>query len=113
DELDILYLNIAYVYESWGDYNKAIDNLKLSLADNPQNEVALYEIAFCFEVTERFSESVAFYRHFIDRCPYSYPAWYNLGNVYNRMSEMEKALTAYEYCLLIKEDFAHGHFNHG
>src|SRR5688572_31221534 len=25
DELDILYLNLAYVYESWGDYDKAID----------------------------------------------------------------------------------------
>ena len=46
DELDILYLNLAYVYESWGDYNKAIEYLQLSLEDNPENDVALYEIAF-------------------------------------------------------------------
>src|ERR1043165_2957217 len=48
-ELDMLYLNIAYVYESWGDYDMAIRYLKLCLEDNAENEIALYEIAFCFE----------------------------------------------------------------
>ena len=105
-ELDLLYLNIAYVYESWGDYNKAIQYLKLSLEDNFENEIALYELAFCFEFTDRLLESVDFYKQFIDRCPYSYPAWYNLGNVHNRLGDFEEALGAYDYCLIIKDDFS-------
>ena len=51
DELDLLYLNLAYVYESWGDYDKAINYLALCLEDNPENEVAMYELAFCLEFT--------------------------------------------------------------
>ena len=69
EELDLLYLNLAYVYESWGDYDKAIDYLKLSLEDNPANEISLYELAFCFEFTERFDDSIAFYTRFIDLQP--------------------------------------------
>ncbi|MBK7431948.1 MAG: tetratricopeptide repeat protein [Bacteroidetes bacterium] len=62
DELDLLYLNLAYVYESWGDYDKAINYLALCLEDNPENEVAMYELAFCFEFTERFQDSIDFYK---------------------------------------------------
>ncbi len=112
-ELDMLYLNIAYVYESWGDYDMAIKYLKLCLEDNSDNEIALYELAFCFEFTNRLSDSAEFYKHFIDRCPYSYPAWYNLGNVYNRIGEYEEALNAYDYCLIIKDDFSSAYFNKG
>jgi tetratricopeptide (TPR) repeat protein len=61
DELDLLYLNLAYVYESWGDYDKAINYLALCLEDNPENEVAMYELAFCFEFTERFQDSIDFF----------------------------------------------------
>ncbi len=53
EDLDLLYLNLAYVYESWGDYNKAIEYLMLSLDNNPENEIALYEIAFCFDASIR------------------------------------------------------------
>src|SRR3989442_160808 len=83
------FLNIAYAYEGWGDYDKAIKYLKFCLDDNPENEIALYELAFCFEFTDRLNDSVEFYKQFIDRSPYSFPAWYNLGNVYNRRSDFE------------------------
>src|SRR5436190_632705 len=84
----------------------SVKYLKLSLDDNPENEIALYELAFCFEFTDKLNESVEFYKQFIDRCPYSFPAWYNLGNVYNRTSDFDQALNAYDYCLVIKDDFS-------
>ena len=87
--------------ESWGDYNKAIEYLQLSLEDNPENDVALYEIAFCW-IHGPSRDSISFYERFIDKQPYSYAAWYNLGNVLNRMDRFEEALDAYDYCLAIR-----------
>jgi tetratricopeptide (TPR) repeat protein len=113
EELDELYLNIAYTYASWGDYDKAIDYFKLSLEENLENDIALYEIAYCFDITDRLDESIAFYTKFIDNDPYSYAAWYNLGIVYNKAELYEKALQAYDYAVLIKYDFASAYFNIG
>jgi len=31
-------------------------------------------------------ESVQFYQQYIDNEPYSYAAWYNLGNAYTKLS---------------------------
>src|SRR3546814_9774721 len=73
----------------------------------------LYELAFCFDIIDRQEESIAFYQKYIDEEPYSYAAWYNLGNAFNKLGLFEKAIDAYDYAILVRDNFAAAYFNKG
>ena len=87
--------HIAYVYQNMGDYETSITYLKLCLEQNMENQDALYELAFCYDVLDNQQESVLFYQQYIDNEPYSYAAWYNLGDAFTKLSLFEKAIDAY------------------
>src|ERR1700746_1276147 len=76
-----------------------------------ENEVALYELAFCYELNGQSEESVKYYTDFVDKHPYTSTAWFNLGVPYNRMGMYEKAIDAYDYSIAIQDDFASAYFN--
>ena len=47
----------------------------------------------------------------IDEYPYDFMLWYYLGEIYSKQGTFELALNAYDYCLIIKEDFAPAHLD--
>lgn len=111
--LDLIYNDIAWEYESLQDYQNALKYLKLALEQNPEEDTLLFEIAYFYEELNKQEECILFYNRFLDENPYSYNGWYNLGIVHNERKEYKKAVFAFEYAVLIKEDFASAHFNKG
>lgn len=101
DERDDVFVAIAEVYESWERFDKAFDFLKQALELNPKNDDALYRMWFIVNLAENFDDSIRLHRSLIDRHPYSYLAWYNLGQAYFGLSLYEKAAHAFEYVTLI------------
>src|SRR5690606_13339557 len=108
-----VHMQIAMMLQSKGDFEGAIEHLKFCLEDNMEDQDALYELAFCYDVLDRHEESIEFYLQYIDSDPYSYAAWYNLGNAYHKLELYEMAIDAYDYAILIKENFASAYFNKG
>jgi tetratricopeptide (TPR) repeat protein len=49
----------------------------------------------------------------LDDNPYSFTAWYNLGNTYSKEEKFSDAITAYEYCVAINDRFSPAYFNMG
>src|SRR3546814_3416293 len=78
-----------------------------------ENQDALYELAFCFDIIDRQEESIAFYQKYIDEEPYSYAAWYNLGNAFNKLGLFVKAIDSDDYATLVRDNFAAAYFNKG
>jgi tetratricopeptide (TPR) repeat protein len=111
EQKDDIYLSLAITYQNMSDYNKAVDYYKLCLEENSANEVALEEIAVSLEFSNRMEEGIAFLLKLIDEEPYAYLLWYYLGDLYGKVGLHENALKAYDYCLLIKEDFAPAHLD--
>ena len=64
------------------------------------------ELTSCLSLSGELETGIRFFKQMIDENPYSYSAWYNLGDVYCRLGRLEDALHAFDYCLLIKDDFA-------
>lgn len=112
-EIIEIMLDLALEYENLQDFNGAINVLKNLLYKSPNNESAIYEIAYCYERLGDFDKCIEYYNKYIDNNPYSFTAWYNLGNIYFLKKESKKALWAYDYSLVINEDFASAHFNMG
>jgi tetratricopeptide (TPR) repeat protein len=111
DRNDEILVDIAFQQVHQQEYHGAIDSLKSALSVNPDNEIALHELSYCYECTKAQEEMIQFYIEFIDQNPYSYAAWYNLGNTYFKRQEYSLAVDAFDFCLAIDSQFTPAHFN--
>lgn len=106
-----ILLSISFEYQSLGEFQKAIGYLKQVLQRDAFNDDALYELAFCLDQTENDIGAVEFFQKHVDNNPYSHHAWFNLGNAYLKLEMFEKAAEAFDYAIVIKEDFASAYFS--
>lgn len=108
---DDIYLSLAIAHQNMADYLKAVDYYFKTLDENPENEIAMEELLISLEFSGRMEEGLAYFHKMIDAHPYHYTAWFYLGNLYNKLALHEKALNAFDYAILIKEDFAPAHLD--
>lgn len=111
EQKDDIYLSLAITYQNMGEYNRAVDYYKLCLLDNPINEVAMEEMIVSLEFSHRLKEGISFFEKLIDEQPYAFILWYYLGDLHTRAGQFEEAIRAYDYCLLIRDDFAPAHLD--
>lgn len=111
DEHDVIYMNLAIEYQNMENYTKAIEFLSKSLEINIENEDAIYELAYCFELSKNYTEAVTTFNKIIDQAPYNAHAWFNLGASHQAMGDFDKALVAFDYAIIIDESFHAAYFN--
>ncbi|MBG8553400.1 tetratricopeptide repeat protein [Hymenobacter guriensis] len=110
-ERDDIHFNLGLAYQSWQKYKSAAKHYKQSLRINSDNDVAVQELLYCLEVSDRLEKNLEFFRRFTDDDPYSAIAWYNLGQAYFRAGKFDDAISSFDYALLIDAKFyeAHGY----
>lgn len=102
-EKEDLFLELADVYEDWDRYDLVFESLKKCLHLNYNNEEALSRMWYTVELSKKYEESLALHQQIIDKNPYSYLAWHNLGHAYFDLSLYEKAIESYEFVVAINE----------
>jgi tetratricopeptide (TPR) repeat protein len=105
NDLEDVYMLEASIHESREDYEASFKSLVKVLRYNPNNEMAYSRLWMCMELTENYEAGINTSLEIIDREPYSYWAWYNLGHAYTHLGLYEKALEAYDYTIVINEHF--------
>ncbi|HEX5624958.1 MAG TPA: tetratricopeptide repeat protein, partial [Saprospiraceae bacterium] len=110
-DLTEILLVEAFIYETMKDFNKMFDTLRDALILNPNNHEALEQIWVSVEFSKKYEESVRLHQEIIDKNPYSYLAWYNLGHAYSCLGEYDKAVEALEYSFLINPHFEQGYLD--
>ncbi len=108
DKIQLL-LTKSRLCEKSKDYDGMFSALKRVLSMDSCNLYALQKIWVCVELCRNYSESIQLHKSLIDRDPYNYHAWYNLGHAYACEGEYELSITALEYSFLINEDFEMGY----
>lgn len=103
---DEILLDLAFECENLNAFDQAIEYLKQALEINPENEAVLYELAYCFDLAEAHQASVAYFKRFTNEEPYSFVAWYNLGNALSRLERYDESNEALDLCLAIDEGFS-------
>lgn len=104
DNNDYIYVQKAQIYLERDKFVEAIPNLKNALKINLNNTIALLDLVHCCNKLDKPFESVEFYEKIIDKDPYSYEAWNNLGLAYDIMGFHEKAIEAFELSTAINCD---------
>jgi tetratricopeptide (TPR) repeat protein len=83
--------------------------LSMVLNMDPINRRALEKIWVCVELCKNYKASIKLHKALIDRQPYNFHAWYNLGHAYSCIGEYKLAIMSLEYSFLINEDFEIGY----
>jgi tetratricopeptide (TPR) repeat protein len=104
DEVEILIAE-SYMFEHMKDYNSMYDALSKAVLLDSKNEEAMERVWISAELSRRYEDSVELHKVIIEKDPYNYQAWYNLGHGYNCTWEYEKAIEALEYSFIINPEF--------
>lgn len=113
EEKDDIFLDLAAEYQNMGAFDNAIKILITAVNFNAENEPAVHELAYCYDLKNQTEKAIEVYKNYLDLKPYSFTTWYNLGNAYSKDEKYADALWAYDYCTIIHEEFSSAYFNMG
>ncbi len=105
EEHDEIYLSFSQIYEDMDQMDKCFQALGKALKVNPKHSAALDRMWLCVELSGKYKESVEIHTAVIDIDPYSHQAWYNLGHAYFCLENYEKAAEAFDFAIVIEENF--------
>ncbi|MBK8344058.1 MAG: tetratricopeptide repeat protein [Bacteroidetes bacterium] len=105
EEKDVVYAELSDIYEIQENFDKAFDCLAKALTINPSSEDALYKLSHIVDMTDKYDESVKLHKEIIEKEPYAWLAWFNLGRAYMGLSLYEKAIESFEFVMAIDENF--------
>lgn len=101
----------SFIYEHMKDYNAMYNVLAKAVMLDSNNEEAMERVWISAELSRRYEDSVELHKTIIERDPYNFQAWYNLGHGYNCIMEYEKAIDALEYSFIINPEFESGYLD--
>jgi tetratricopeptide (TPR) repeat protein len=109
----IVALRQARLFEQMEEYGKMYDVLAEIAIRQPDNEDVLEQIWMCVEINENYADSRALHETVLDRNPYSYYAWHNLGFACLNLGDTDAALEAFEYAFITNPIFEAGYKEYG
>ncbi|OFY65117.1 MAG: hypothetical protein A2V64_04375 [Bacteroidetes bacterium RBG_13_43_22] len=113
DEVENILFSIVSVLQNLNYYEHVIPYLKQLIEKEPEFKAHLYDLAYAYEKTGDFDNSITLYLKYLEEEPFSDSAWYNLGIIYNKLEQSEKAIGAYDYALAINNQNSFALFNKG
>ena len=100
---------IAMEYLYLDDFENARLNFAKCIDVDYEDYSALYNIVYCFDMQSDHECAIRYLNSYIDRNPYCEVAWHQLGRQYFILDMFTEALTAFDYAVLIDEDFIGGY----
>jgi len=86
---------------------------RMALEVNPAYEEALFELAFLLESEDQLERAITLFQDYLDTYPYAAVAWHHLGLAYKKLGQIDKALEAFDFALVIQDDFTTAYFQKG
>ncbi len=100
-------LGMEYLYLD--DFENARFNFEKCLEVDFDDYSALYNLIYCFDMDNDAEGAIKYLNSYIDQNPYCEVAWHQLGRQYFTLKKYKKALTSFDYSVLIDEFFIGGY----
>lgn len=85
-------------------YEEAIELLERAELLAPAHQDLINDIAFCYERMGLLTESKLYYQRYLEIDPFNDNVWFNVGTIYAREFQLEKAIEAFDYALAINPE---------
>ena len=108
DDAEILSM-LGMEYLHLDDFDTARFNFAKSLDVAFENYSSLYNVIYCYDMLDQHNEAIEYLDSFIENEPYSEIAWHQIGRQYFIVEDYRKALEAFDYSILIDENFIGAH----
>jgi len=102
---DEIYLQMGNVAQICRRPIESEQYYREALLQNKSYEEALIELVYLFESEDKTEAAVNLCNEYLEEHPYAYKVWFILGKLYQKIRELDKALEAYDFVLVIQEDF--------
>lgn len=99
------YYAQAFWHEQRYEFERMYFFLCAALEIKPGHPRSLEKMMVAVEMNKRYQEAIPIYEQILDQDPYSYQAWFNLGQALASTGAYERALEAMEYAYIIDPHF--------
>ena len=86
----------AQIYSRQGEYEKAIDDCRAALRNDPEYRAALYTLAHALRMTGHDEESIVTYEKLAELDPNDYKPPLNIGRIRLQLGEVDRAVSVLE-----------------
>lgn len=104
---------IGMEYLFMEDFQNALQNFRSCLEDDPENDSALHNVVYCYDILEQHQEAIDFLLTYTEKQPYSEIAWQNIGKQYYTLKNYEKAIEAYDFAIISDDTFVGAYLEKG
>lgn len=108
DEADVLAM-IGMEYLFLDNFDNARLNFAKCLEVDFEDYSSLYNVVYCYDMEGKHEEAIDYLNEYVNKDPYSEVAWHQLGRQYFVLNDYENALRAFDYAVLIDEQFVGGY----
>lgn len=85
------------------NYQEALYYLEKASESDPSLYECFNDMAYCHEKLDNLKLAEELYNKYLDKDPFNDNVWFNLGTIFARQSNFEKATEAFEYSLALNE----------
>lgn len=96
-----MYHTAAQDYIDSAEFEIALEYLFEARKINEDDPELLNDIAFCYERTGRFAESLDYYERYLDEDPFNDNVWFNVGTIHARELRFDKSIEAFDYAIAL------------
>lgn len=111
EAIDILF-QISEHYQEHNDLQTANYYLLEAHKIDPNDSEIIIELAQNFE-TYDLQQAIHYYNLYLNHHPFHSSAWFDIGVVYSRIENFEKALEAFDFAIALYDRYLEAYFNKG
>lgn len=104
-------LGMEYLFLEKFDISRS--HFENCLKQEKDDHTALYNVIYCYDMSDKNQEAIKFLNRFIDDNPFSEVAWHQLGRQYSKNSKFNEAIRAFDYAILIDDHFIGAYLEKG
>ncbi len=106
-----IFIRESYIFEKTKQFDLMFASLSQALEINASHSEALDRIWLSAELSRNYFKSINLHKRILDKDPYNYLAWYNLGHAFSSIGEYEDAIISLEYSFIINYEFKNGYLD--
>lgn len=112
---ELAYLRLGQLYTEDEKYEVAIEKFRSAVAINPKLADAIYGVAYCDQMLERYDEAQKGYHRLMQVDEKYYLGWFNIGYIkqFHTENQLDSAIIYYQMATDIQPEFVKAWHNIG